>query len=378
MQEGPIEFELLNNDGPARTGVINTPHGRVQTPAFMPVGTQGTVKAMTPEGLAAVGAEIILGNAYHLYLRPGVEIVRRMGGLQKFSGWNRPMLTDSGGYQVFSLAELRRITEEGVAFQSHLDGSHHLFTPESVTELQMGLGADIIMCFDECIPYPSSYQYTDESTARTTRWAKRCLDIFHRSQGMGRGWGQALFGIVQGGTHSDLRKRSAGELVEMCFDGYAIGGLAIGEPKEATWQAVSASVESLPKDRPRYMMGVGFPEDIVQGVSLGVDMFDCVMPTRNARTGTLFTSRGKLVIKNARHAEDESPVDQDCDCYTCRSFSRAYLRHLFMAGEMTGPMLATVHNLRFYLRMMEMMRRAIGEGRFEDWRGEFLSRYSEG
>lgn len=357
-------------------GELTTEHGEVHTPAFMPVGTQGTVKAMSPDGLRAAGAEIILGNAYHLYLRPGLETVRRLGGLQQFTGWRGPMLTDSGGYQVFSLAELRRISEEGVTFQSHLDGSSHSFTPESVTELQVGLGADIIMCFDECIPYPSSYQYTEESTARTTRWAGRCLETFRRRQeGSGAG-GQALFGIVQGGTHQDLRRRSAQEMVELGFDGYAVGGLAIGEPKKATWEAVSTAIQLLPADRPRYMMGVGFPEDIIQGVALGVDMFDCVMPTRNARTGTLFTSHGKLAIKNAKHSDDESPVDEDCDCYTCRRFTRAYLRHLFMAGEMTGAMLATIHNLRFYLKMMEGMRKAIGEGSFEGWRMEFLSRYN--
>jgi queuine tRNA-ribosyltransferase len=340
----------------------------------MPVGTQGTVKAMTPQALVESGAEIILGNAYHLYLRPGLEIIKKLGGLHRFTGWDRPILTDSGGYQVFSLAELRKISEEGVSFQSHLDGSRHLFTPENVTQLQMGLGADIIMCFDECIPYPSSRQYTEESTARTSRWAKRCRETF---LGIGDG-SQSLFGIVQGGTYGDLRRRSAGELVDIGFEGYAIGGLAIGEPKEATWEAVAAAVENLPDDRPRYMMGVGFPEDIIQGVSLGVDMFDCVMPTRNARTGTLFTSCGKLAIKNARYAADERPVDEGCDCYACRRFSRAYLRHLFMSGEMTGAMLATAHNLRFYLGMMEAMRAAIGEGRLEDWRAGFLSRYSGG
>jgi len=353
-------------------GELATPHGIIRTPAFMPVGTQGTVKAMTPEGLKSAGAEIVLGNAYHLYLRPGVETIRKMGGLHRFTGWDRPILTDSGGYQVFSLAELRKICEEGVTFQSHLDGSAHAFTPESVTELQMGLGADIIMCFDECIPYPSSRQYTEESTARTARWAKRCRDTF---RGAGDG-SQAIFGIVQGGTYADLRRRSAGELVVLGFDGYAIGGLAIGEPKEATWEAVASAAEQLPSDKPRYMMGVGFPEDIIQGVSLGVDMFDCVMPTRNARTGTLFTSSGKLAIKNARYSADESPVDQECDCYACRNFTRSYLRHLFMAGEMTGAMLATAHNLRFYLRMMEGMRGAIGGGRFAEWRDEFLYKYS--
>jgi len=355
-------------------GELATPHGIIRTPAFMPVGTQGTVKAMTPEGLKSAGAEIVLGNAYHLYLRPGVETIRKMGGLHRFTGWDRPILTDSGGYQVFSLAELRKICEEGVTFQSHLDGSAHAFTPESVTELQMGLGADIIMCFDECIPYPSSRQYTEESTARTARWAKRCRDTF---RGAGDG-SQAIFGIVQGGTYADLRRRSAGELVVLGFDGYAIGGLAIGEPKEATWEAVASAAEQLPSDKPRYMMGVGFPEDIIQGVSLGVDMFDCVMPTRNARNGWLFTRYGDIKIKNATHKADTRPLDASCDCYTCRNFSRAYLHHLHRTGEILASMLNTVHNLRYYQTLTSELREAIATGTFAAYVQRFRSERATG
>jgi len=351
---------------------LTTAHGQVQTPAFMPVGTQGTVKAMTPDRLKELGAEIILGNAYHLYLRPGQNVVKSAGGLHRFIGWDRPILTDSGGFQVFSLAELRKISEEGAAFQSHLDGSPHLFTPEGVMELEADLGADIIMAFDECLPYPSTRQYAEDSTARTGRWARRCRRRFMELKQQ-RGTEQALFGIVQGGIHSDLRKRSAAEMVEIGFEGYAIGGLAIGEPKEATWEAAQAALEVLPEDRPRYIMGMGFPEDIVQAVSLGADMFDCVMPTRNARTGTLFTSKGKLVIKNAKYLDDFQPVEEGCDCYLCRNFTRAYLRHLFMSGEITAAVLATIHNLRFYLRMMEEMRQAIAGDGFEYWRRDFLS-----
>jgi queuine tRNA-ribosyltransferase len=357
--------------------VIATARGEVQTPAFMPVGTQGSVKSLTPADLRDVGAQIILGNAYHLYLRPGQETVKLAGGLHGFTGWDRPMLTDSGGFQVFSLAGLRKITEEGVRFQSHLDGSGHQFTPESVMALETDLGADIVMAFDECIPYPSPRDYVERSTARTARWAARCKDQFVRLA-PGRSSPQALFGIVQGGTYPELRRRSAGDMVGIGFDGYAIGGLAIGEPKAATWEAVAAANELLPADRPRYMMGVGFPEDIVAGVALGVDMFDCVMPTRTARNGTLFTSSGRMAMKNARYARDFGPVDPACDCALCRNFSRAYLRHLFMAGEMTAARLATVHNLRFYLGMMERMRDAIEAGRFEEWRKEFLAGYGAG
>jgi queuine tRNA-ribosyltransferase len=354
---------------------MQTAHGPVQTPVFMPVGTQGTVKSLTPQQLKDDGAQIILGNAYHLYLRPGQELVKKAGSLHRFIGWDRPILTDSGGFQVFSLAELRNIKEEGVSFQSHIDGSSHLFSPESVMRLEAALGADIIMCFDECIPYPSTLEYAERSTARTSRWARRCKDEFVLIKNTEPN-SQALFGIVQGGTYPELRRRSARELVEMDFDGYSIGGLAIGEPKEQTWKAVATANEVLPPDKPRYMMGVGFPEDIIKGVSLGVDMFDCVMPTRNARNGTLFTSCGKLVMKNARHFDDFSPVDAQCDCYLCRNFSRAYLRHLFMAEEILAATLATIHNVRFYLRMMEDIRTAIEQDRFDDWQKSILQRYN--
>lgn len=369
---GAIDFERRQVSGSARRGVIRTAHGEVQTPTFMPVGTQGTVKAMTPDRLQQLGAEIILGNAYHLYLRPGQRIISTAGGLHRFIGWDRPILTDSGGFQVFSLAELRKITEEGAAFQSHLDGSYHLFTPESVMELEADLGADIIMAFDECIPYPATRQYTEDSTRRTGRWAQRCRRRFLELK-QARGTEQALFGIVQGGVYADLRRMSARQLMDIGFEGYAVGGLAIGEPKAATWEAAQAALEELPPDRPRYIMGVGFPEDIIQGVALGADMFDCVMPTRNARTGTLFTRRGKVVIKNAKYAEDLDPVEPGCGCYLCRNFSRAYLRHLFMSGEITASMLATIHNLWFYLNLMREMRQAIVEDRFESWRRDFLS-----
>ncbi|MDP2806639.1 MAG: tRNA guanosine(34) transglycosylase Tgt [bacterium] len=368
-----MEFKLLNKSGEARRGAVTTAHGSIQTPAFMPVGTQGTVKSLTPQHLKDIGAQIILGNAYHLYLRPGQELVKKAGGLHGFMGWDRPILTDSGGFQVFSLAELRNIKEEGVSFQSHLDGSSHLFTPESVMRLEADLGADIIMCFDECIPYPVTLEYAERSTGRTTRWARRCRDEF-----LSLNTGQALFGIVQGGTYPELRKRSAQELVEIGCEGYAIGGLAIGEPKEHTWGAIQTAKTGLPEDQPRYMMGVGFPEDIIQGVSLGVDMFDCVMPTRNARNGSLFTSAGKLAMRNARHFDDFSPVDADCDCYLCKNFTRAYLRHLYMSDEILASTLGTIHNLRFYLKMMEDIREAIGKQRFDEWRKEFMEKYQSG
>ncbi|MBI5806102.1 tRNA guanosine(34) transglycosylase Tgt [candidate division TA06 bacterium] len=365
-----MEFKLQNKSGEARRGTVTTAHGQIQTPAFMPVGTQGTVKSLTPRHLKDIGSQIILGNAYHLYLRPGQELVKKAGGLHKFMGWDRPILTDSGGFQVFSLAELRNIREEGVSFQSHIDGSSHLFTPESVMRLEADLGADIIMCFDECIPYPATLEYAERSTGRTIRWARRCRDEF-----LALNSGQALFGIVQGGTYPELRQRSAEELVEIGFEGYAIGGLAIGEPKEQTWEAITTANSVLPEEKPRYMMGVGFPEDIIQGVSLGVDMFDCVMPTRNARNGSLFTSSGRLAMRNAKHFDDFAPVDPECDCYLCQNFSRAYLRHLYMSDEILASTLGTMHNLRFYLRMMEDMRLAIEEQRFDEWRKEFMGKY---
>ena len=334
-------------DTSARIGVLTTPHGTVETPIFMPVGTQGTVKTLSPKELKAARVQIILGNTYHLYLRPGPDIIAEAGGLHNFMQWNGPILTDSGGYQVFSLADLNRITEDGVTFQSHWDGSYHLFTPEKVIQIQQAIGADIIMTLDECTPYPCSYEYAHRSNEMTLRWAHRCKEQ-HDAAGA-----QTLFGIVQGSTYPELREKSAKSLVEIDFEGYAIGGLSVGEPKSVMYEMIEAAVTHLPLDKPRYLMGVGKPEDLVKTVSLGTDMFDCVIPTRNGRNGTLFTRKGKLVVKNSEYATDFSPVDEECSCYTCRTFSRAYLRHLFQAGEMLGPRLATLHNIHFFLDLMK-------------------------
>jgi len=361
-----FEYRLIKKekDTRARLGVLTTPHGEVRTPIFMPVGTQATVKTMTPEELKGVGAEIILSNTYHLYLRPGHELISRQGGLHRFMNWDRPILTDSGGYQVFSHSELRKISEEGVKFQSHIDGSRHFLTPESATGIQESLGADIIMCFDECAPYPSTYDYFKGSMEMTLRWAKRCKEAKTRAD-------QALFGIVQGGMHRDLRERCVSELVDIGFDGYAIGGLSVGETKDLMYGVVDYTAAAMPEDKPRYLMGVGTPEDLVENVMLGVDMFDCVMPTRNARTGTLFTSFGKLTIKAARYSEDGGPVDPECGCYTCRNYSRAYLRHLYHAGEILAMRLNTIHNLHYYLSLIGDIRKAIEEDRYMDFRREF-------
>jgi queuine tRNA-ribosyltransferase len=334
----------------------------------MPVGTQATVKTLSPQDLRDLGAEIILSNTYHLFLRPGHELIREFGGLHPFMGWDRPVLTDSGGFQVFSLAELRKITEEGVTFQSHIDGgAKHFITPEYAVEIQEALGADIIMAFDECIPFPATRDYAQESLERTHRWAKRCAAAKKDT-------GQALFGIVQGGMYPELRKQSADALVDIGFDGYAVGGLSVGETKPVMYEMIDASVPHLPGDRPRYLMGVGTPEDLVEGVDRGIDMFDCVMPTRNARNGTFFTSFGKLVIKNARYERDKGPLDPECGCYTCGNFSRAYLRHLFNAGEVLALRLGTIHNLFFYLSLMRNVRKSIDEGRFREFKKEFLAK----
>ncbi|MHB8172978.1 MAG: tRNA guanosine(34) transglycosylase Tgt [Nitrospirota bacterium] len=366
-------FTVLKKDSGtrARLGRLVTPHGEVQTPVFMPVGTQATVKTMSPEDLKALGgrpngngAEIILSNTYHLYLRPGHELIGRMGGLHRFMAWDRPILTDSGGFQVFSHSQLRKITEDGVKFQSHLDGSYHFLTPERATEIQEALGADIIMCFDECPSYPSTFDYLRESMERTLRWAKRCKDSKKRDD-------QALFGIIQGGMHKELRVRSADRTLEIGFDGYAIGGLSVGETKPLMYEVAGYTAQAMPEDKPRYLMGVGTPEDLLECACLGIDMFDCVMPTRNARTGTLFTSFGKMNIKNARFSEDKAPVDSECSCYACRNFSRAYLRHLYSAGEILGMRLNTIHNLHYYLTLMENIRTAIREDRLTDFRREF-------
>ena len=349
-----------------RLGTMTTSHGEIRTPVFMPVGTQATVKTLSPQDLRDLGAEIILSNTYHLFLRPGHGLIKEFGGLHRFMQWDRPVLTDSGGFQVFSLADLRKVTDEGVTFQSHVDGgAKHFITPEYAVEIQEALGADIIMAFDECIPYPATRDYAQESMDRTHRWAKRCREAKKDT-------GQALFGIVQGGMYPDLRRQSAGVLVDIGFEGYAIGGLSVGETKPLMYEMIEATMPSLPADRPRYLMGVGTPEDLVEGVDRGIDMFDCVMPTRNARNGTFFTSFGKLVIRNSRYERDEGPLDPACRCYTCRTFSRAYLRHLFNAGEVLALRLGTLHNLAFYLGLMQQVRESLAQGRFREFKKSFL------
>jgi len=342
----------------------------------MPVGTQGAVKALTPSHLDEIGASIILGNTYHLMLRPGDELIGRRGGLHKFIGWHKPILTDSGGYQVFSLADRRKIDENGVEFRSHLDGSTHRLTPESAVDIQLNLGADISMVLDECPALPSTPRIIDDSLQLTARWARRCRDHFLKNKPgpffkSASDWNRAQFGICQGGTFPELRKKSAELTVAIGFEGYAIGGLSVGEPNELMYDIVAATTPCLPENQPRYLMGVGTPIDLVECVARGVDMFDCVLPTRNARNGQLFTSEGPLNIKNARYAEDDGPVDPACGCYTCRTFSRAYLRHLYVAGEMTGGTLNTLHNLSFYLDTMRRIREAISFGRFAEFRQEF-------
>jgi queuine tRNA-ribosyltransferase len=362
-----FSFSVLARDGRARAGRLVTPHGEVQTPAFMPVGTAGAVKAALHRDLRELGAAILLANTYHLMLRPGDALVADLGGLHSFTGWERPFLTDSGGYQVFSLASLRRIGEEGVRFQSHIDGTSHLLTPERSMEIQVNLGADIAMAFDECPPGDAPRETVAEATERTTRWARRCREAHRRED-------QWLFGIVQGGVHPDLRERSARELIALDFPGYAVGGLSVGEPREARDRVLDDLDPILPGDRPRYLMGVGTPEDIIEAVARGVDMFDCVLPTRNARNGQLFTRHGRLSIRNARFRDDPRPPDPECACPTCRTASRAYLRHLHLSGEMTAASLMTIHNLFFYLDTMEALRQSIRLCRFEECRRETLRR----
>lgn len=351
-------------------GRLYTPHGEVSTPVFMPVGTQASVKAMTPEELEELGAEIILANTYHLYLRPGHDLVQEAGGLHSFMGWSRPILTDSGGFQVFSLAALRRIEEHGVRFRSHLDGSAHFIGPKEAIAIQEALGADIIMAFDECAPYPAEKSYVEEAVARTTAWARECLQAHRRED-------QALFGIVQGGVFKDLRERSAAELVPMDFPGYAVGGLSVGEPKELMLETLAWTTPLLPRDKPRYLMGVGTPEDLLEGVALGVDMFDCVQPTRIARHGTVFTRSGTLTVRNAAYARDFSPLDPECDCYACRRFTRAYIRHLLKANEILGARLTTYHNLAFLVRLMKEIREHLAAGDFDAWRKQMLARLKQ-
>lgn len=379
----PLTFQLHNTDGSARTGQF-TVHGRtVETPVFMPVGTAGTVKAMPPEDLALLGAQICLGNTYHLYLRPGVDIVKRAGGLHKFVHWNGAILTDSGGYQVFSLQELRKIEEDGVRFRSHLDGSEHFFTPEGVYDIQHGLGTDIAMVLDVCTPYPADHAQAAKDLEVTLEWALKAKTRSHeiaesyRPVRTDRSY-PSQFGIVQGSVYPDLRNISAERLVEIGFDGYAIGGLSVGEPKEAMWEMTEASVPLLPSDQPRYLMGVGTPEDLIKGIDRGIDMFDCVLPTRAARHGTAFTANGPLAVKASRYGDDFTPLDDSCDCVTCKSYTRAYIRHLFNAGEISAMMLTTRHNLHFYLSVMRRARRAIRENGWMSFSREFLARYNSG
>jgi queuine tRNA-ribosyltransferase len=350
----------------ARRGLYRTPHGTFQTPAFMPVGTQGTVKAMSPDRLMEIGAEIVLSNTYHLYLRPGHRVVSELGGLHAFMGWAGPILTDSGGFQIYSLGPLRKLSEEGVKFTSHLDGSTHFFRPEDAVAIQEALGADIIMCLDECTSYPSSREETHSSMELTLSWARRCRQARTRAD-------QALFGIVQGGMYEDLRRQSAERTVDLDFPGYAVGGLSVGEAKGLMYDMAATALSVLPPDRPRYIMGVGTPEDLVTLSGLGADMFDCVMPTRNARNGTLFTSTGRIVIKNERYAKDDNPIDEACGCYACANFSRGYLRHLFMAHEILSSILNTVHNLSYYLSLMGKIREAIVTDRYATFQRNFLS-----
>lgn len=371
MTQPAIRYEHIKTckQSGARLGIVHTPHGSFETPAFMPVGTQATVKTMSPEELKEMGAGIILSNTYHLWLRPGNEIVKEAGGLHQFMNWDRPILTDSGGFQVFSLSDLRKIEEEGVYFRNHLNGDKLFLSPEKSIQIQNDLGADIIMAFDECPPYPATYEYMLQSVDRTTRWAKRCKEAHQRPKEQG------LFGIVQGGEFEDLRKRSAEALVELDFPGYAVGGLSVGEPKDVMYRVLEFTTPLLPENKPRYLMGVGSPDALIEGAIRGIDMFDCVLPTRIARNGTLMTSQGRLVIKNAQYAKDFGPLDPNCDCYTCKNYSRAYIRHLIRTGEIFGLRLTTYHNLYFLLRLMEQVRQAIREDRLFDFRNEFFEQY---
>ena len=371
VEPGLVRFELLHVDAQtgARRGRLHTPHGTVETPVFMPVGTAGSVKSLAQADLEELGARIILGNTYHLMLRPGEELVGAMGGLHQFISWNRAMLTDSGGFQVFSLSEKRKITEEGARFQSHLDGRYHMLTPERSIEIQETLGADIIMAFDECPPALSDRAYFEASLARTTRWLHRCVDAWSRER-------SSLFGIVQGGLSDELRKRHAEEICAVDLPGYALGGYSVGEVPEAMHAGVAYSAPLLPKDKPRYLMGVGTPLDLVTCVASGVDMFDCVLPTRCARNGLLFTSEGRVVIKNAAYARDPRPLDPACACYTCRTYSRAYLRHLFVAKEITAMRLNTLHNVHYFLTLMSRAREAIEQDRYASYLAEIRERHA--
>lgn len=367
-----VTFEITHicKQSNARTGILHTPHGDVLTPMFMPVGTAASVKFVSPEELYQMGSGVILANTYHCWLRPGEDIVAQAGGLHKFMNYNNPMLTDSGGFQVFSLTDMRKISEEGVSFKSHLDGTKLFLSPEKSIDIQNKLGADIIMALDECPPYPATRQYMEESVERTLRWAKRCKDA-HKREGE-----QSLFGIVQGGEYRDIRKHSAQELAKMDFDGYAIGGTSVGESKETMYKMIDYSMEDLPKDKVKYLMGVGSPDALFEGVLRGVDMFDCVLPTRIARHGTLMTSNGRVNIKRAEYQDDFTPLDENCDCYCCQNYTKAYLRHLFRCNEGFGLRLMSIHNLRYLIHLMEQMRQAINEDRFLDFKNEFFEKHN--
>lgn len=367
----PIRFELIKTckQTGARLGVLHTPHGSFETPMFMPVGTLATVKTLSPEELKEMGAGVILSNTYHLWLRPGHEIIKEAGGLHSFMNWDRGILTDSGGFQVFSLSDFRKIEEEGVYFRNHLNGDKLFLSPEKAIEIQNALGSDIIMAFDECPPYPATYEYMKQSVERTSRWAERCLKAHKRPDEQG------LFGIVQGGEFEDLRRQSAQDLVSLDFPGYAIGGLSVGEPKEVMNRVLEFTTPLLPVNKPRYLMGVGSPDSLIDGAIRGIDMFDCVLPTRIGRNGTVMTSQGRVVIKNAQYARDFSPLDPNCDCYTCRNYTRAYIRHLIKCDETFGIRLTSYHNVYFLIKLMEQVRQAIREDRLRDFRDEFFERY---
>lgn len=368
-----MKFNLVHTDASARAGTVETDHGVIETPIFMPVGTQGTVKAVEQRELIELGAQIILGNTYHLYLRPGMDVMQAMGGLHKFMNWQRPILTDSGGYQVFSMSELRKITQDGVTFKSHLDGSTHFFTPQKVVEIQRTIGSDILMVLDECPPFPCEEEYARESNKLTVKWAKLCQQAFKNSSPL-YGHEQSLFAIVQGSIFKHIRADSAKALVDLDFDGYAIGGLAVGETAETMYDLTEFTNQFLPKEKPRYLMGVGTPENLLESIERGVDMFDCVMPTRNGRNGMLFTRNGRINIRNAKWKMDDSPVDEGFESYTNKNFSRGYIRHLFQVDEILGLQLASIHNLSFYLWLVREARKQIIKGSFVSWKRETLER----
>ena len=378
-----MSFKLLHKDksSSARLGKLTTPHGEINTPVFMPVGTQGTVKALSNDELETTGAEIILGNAYHLYLRPGLDIIRKAGGLHAFMGWKHPILTDSGGYQVFSLATLRKLSDNGAEFSSHIDGSKHTLTPEVVIDIQRTLGSDIMMVFDECVHYPAAKDYVEQSLALTTRWARRSKEHFesllagdNRSSADAR---QLLFGIVQGSTYPDLRKKAVESLLTIGFDGYAIGGVSVGEPRNLMYEIAEQAAALLPEDKPRYLMGVGMPQDILESIGRGCDMFDCVVPTRNGRNGQAFTFGGDIQLRNAIYKEDFRPIDENCSCFACRTHTRSYIRHLFNTEEIMGLRLVSLHNIHFYVKLVQLSREAIAQDRFVSFKKEFMDNYNK-